>query len=152
MQADKICDKGKWTIPLEYFSEVHDPRVERNQKHRLDEILLIVIAAMLSGTERWNDMAEDGRSKQEWLQTRSELPGCILTYDIFNQVFAALDPEEMERGFVACVSSIARLTAGEVVAIDGKTLSGTRETGEKKLVRMVSAWAEGNYLFCSQWF
>ena len=32
-------------------------------------------------------------------------------------VFQLLDPEEMERGFVAWVSSIARLTAGEVVAI-----------------------------------
>jgi predicted transposase YbfD/YdcC len=56
----------------------------------------------------------------------------------------------MEKGFVDWVSSIAKLTAGEVVAIDGKTLRGTREAGKKKLVHMVSAWAEGNGLVLGQ--
>jgi len=56
----------------------------------------------------------------------------------------------MEKGFVAWVSSIARLTAGEVVAIDGKALCGTRESGKKTLVHMVSAWAEGNGLVLAQ--
>jgi predicted transposase YbfD/YdcC len=51
---------------------------------------------------------------------------------------------------LAWVSSIAKLTAGEVVAIDGKTLCGTRETGKKNLVHMVSAWAEGNGLVLGQ--
>jgi len=64
------------------------------------------------------------------------LTGCV----------AALDPDELERGFVAWVSSIAKLTAGEVVAIDGKTLCGTREAGKKALVHMVSAWASTNNL------
>jgi len=47
--------------------------------------------------------------------------------------FAALDPEEMEKGFADWVSSIAKLTAGEVIAIDGKALCGTREAGKKQL-------------------
>ena len=37
-----------------------------------------------------------------------------------------------------------------MVAIDGKTICGTRETGKKKLVHMVSAWAEGNGLVLGQ--
>jgi predicted transposase YbfD/YdcC len=115
----------------------------------LEEILLIAIAAVLSGAESWNDMAEYGRSKQPWLKTFLRLPFGIPSHDTFNRVFAALDPEEMERGFVDWVSSIARLTAGEVVAIDGKALCGTREGG-KKIVHMVSAWAEGNGLVLGQ--
>jgi predicted transposase YbfD/YdcC len=136
--------------PLKYFSELTDPRVERNREHLLEEILLIAIAAVLSGAESWNDLAEYGKSKQEWLKTFLTLPSGIASHDTFNRVIAALDPEEMEKGFVAWVSSIARLTAGEVVAIDGKTLCGTRETGKKKLVHMVSAWAEGNGLVLGQ--
>jgi predicted transposase YbfD/YdcC len=136
--------------PLKYFSELTDPRVERNREHLLEEILLIAIAAVLSGAESWNDLAEYGRSKQEWLKTFLTLPSGIASHDTFNRVIAALDPEEMEKGFVTWVSSIARLTAGEVVAIDGKTLCGTRETGKKKLVHMVSAWAEGNGLVLGQ--
>ena len=136
--------------PLKYFAELRDPRIERNREHLLEEILLIAIAAVLSGAESWNDMADYGKSKQEWLKTFLSLPSGIPSHDTFNRVFTALDPEEMEKGFVDWVSSIAKLTAGEVVAIDGKTLCGTRETGKKKLVHLVSAWAEGNGLVLGQ--
>jgi len=136
--------------PLKYFSELTDPRVERNREHLLEEILLIAIAAVLSGAESWNDIADYGQDKQEWLKTFLRLPSGIPSHDTFNRVFAALDPVEMERGFVGWVSSIAKLTAGEVVAIDGKTLCGTRKQGKKQLVHMVSAWAEGNGLVLGQ--
>jgi predicted transposase YbfD/YdcC len=136
--------------PLKYFEELRDPRVERNREHLLEEILLIAIAAVLSGAESWNDIADYGEDKREWLQTFLTLPSGIPSHDTFNRVFAALDPEEMEKGFVAWVSSIARLTAGEVVAIDGKTLCGTREGGKKALVHMVSAWASSNNLVLAQ--
>lgn len=136
--------------PLKYFAELRDPRVERNREHLLEEILLIAIAAVLSGAESWNDIADYGEAKLEWLKTFLSLPSGIPSHDTFNRVFAALDPEEMEKGFVAWVSSIARLTAGEVVAIDGKALCGTRETGKKTLVHMVSAWAESNGLVLAQ--
>ncbi len=136
--------------PLQYFSALTDPRVERNREHLLEEILLIAIAAVLSGAESWNDIAEYGEDKLEWLKTFLTLPGGIPSHDTFNRVFAALDPEEMEQCFASWVSSIAKLTAGEVVAIDGKTLCGTRESGKKTLVHMVSAWAETNGLVLGQ--
>jgi len=136
--------------PLKYFSELTDPRVERNREHLLEEILLIAIAAVLSGAESWNDIADYGEDKQDWLKTFLSLPSGIPSHDTFNRVFAALDPEQMEKGFMAWVSSIAKLTAGEVVAIDGKTLCGTREQGKRQLVHMVSAWAEGNGLVLGQ--
>jgi hypothetical protein len=139
MQEAGNRQEGDMDNPLKYFAEFRDPRVERNREHLLEEILLIAIAAVLSGAESWNDIADYGEDKQEWLQTFLTLPSGIPSHDTFNRVFAALDPEEMERGFAAWVSSIAQLTAGEVVAIDGKTLCGTREAGKKALVHMVSA-------------
>jgi len=81
---------------------------------------------VLSGAESWNDIADYGKAKHEWLKTFLTLPGGIPSHDTFNRVFAALDPLEMEKGYVAWVSSIAKLTAGEVVAIDGKALCGSR--------------------------
>ena len=136
--------------PLKYFAELKDPRVERNRDHLLEEILLIAIAAVLSGAESWNDIEEYGKSKREWLRTFLTLPHGIPSHDTFNRVFAALDPEQLEKGFVAWVSSIVKLTAGEVVAIDGKALCGTRQSGNKGIVHMVSAWAESNGLVLGQ--
>ena len=79
-----------------------------------------------------------------------KLPGGIPSHDTFNRVFSALDPEELEKGFAAWVSSIAKLTAGEVVAIDGKALRGTSVPGKKAIVHMVSAWANTNGLVLAQ--
>ena len=141
--------KGDMENPLKYFAELTDPRVERNREHLLEEILLIAIAAVLSGAESWNDIEDYGRAKQGWLKTFLRLPGGIPSHDTFNRVFQALDPEELERGFAAWVREIAQLTAGAVVAIDGKTLRGTRQTG-KPIVHMVSAWAESNNLVLAQ--
>lgn len=136
--------------PLQYFAELTDPRVERNREHLLEEILLRAMAAVLSGAESWNDIEEYGEAKIEWLKTFLTLPAGIPSHDTFNRVLAALDPAQMEKGFVAWVGSIAKLTAGEVVAIDGKALRGTYAAGKKPIVHMVSAWAESHGLVLAQ--
>ncbi len=136
--------------PLRYFSRLTDPRVERTREDVLKEILLIAIAAVLSGAESWNEIADYGESKQEWLKIFLHLPCGIPSHDTFNRVFAALDPAEFEQSFADWVTSIARLTAGEVVATDGKTLCGTRQAGKKQLVQMVPAWSGANNLVLGQ--
>jgi predicted transposase YbfD/YdcC len=136
--------------PLKYFAELRDPRVERTREHLLEEILLITIAAILSGANGWNEIEDYAQSKIEWFKSFLTLPGGIPSHDTFNRVFSALDPEELEKGFVAWVSSIAKLTAGEVVAIDGKALRGTSGPGKRAIVHLVSAWANTNSLVLAQ--
>ena len=75
----------------EAFSELRDPRVERNREHLLEEILLISIAAVLSGAESWNDIAEYGEDTLERLKTFLTLPSGIPSHDTFNRVVAALE-------------------------------------------------------------
>jgi predicted transposase YbfD/YdcC len=111
------------------------------QNSKPERIILVAFPNPLGSSFDW---------KRLWLKTFLTLPCGIPSHDTFNRVFAALDPQAMEKGFVAWVSSIARLTAGEVVAIDGKALCGSRETGKRTLVHMVSAWAEGNGLVLAQ--
>jgi predicted transposase YbfD/YdcC len=136
--------------PLKYFAELSDPRVERTREHLLEEILLMAIAAVLSGAGSWNEIEDYGKAKRAWFKGFLKLPGGIPSHDTFNRVISGLDPAEMERSFSDWVVSIAKLTAGEVVAIDGKALCGTREAGKKTLVHMVSAWASANNLVLAQ--
>src|ERR1035438_8665612 len=99
--------------PLQYFADLKDPRVERTREHLLEEIVLIAIAAILSGANGWNEIENYGKAKRAWLSSFLDLPGGIPSHDTFNRVFAALDTAELEKSFVSWVSSIARLTAGE---------------------------------------
>ena len=136
--------------PLKYFAELRDPRVERTREHLLEEILLLAIAAVLSGAGSWNEIEDYGKAKRAWFKGFLQLPGGIPSHDTLNRVMSALDPAEMEKGLADWVVSIAKLTSGEVVAIDGKTLCGTPEAGKKTLVHMVSAWASANNLVLAQ--
>ncbi len=136
--------------PLVYFSSLTDPRVERTREHRLDDILFIAIASIICGAEGWNEMEEFGTAKEEWLKTFLALPGGIPSHDTFNRVFSALDPDELAICFVEWTRSVADLSEHEVIAIDGKSMRGTRDSGSKNIVHMVSAWATDNHIVLGQ--
>jgi predicted transposase YbfD/YdcC len=112
--------------------------------------MFIAIASIICGAESWYDMEEFGKAKEEWLKTFLRLPGGIPSHDTFNRVFSALEPCELEKGFVDWTQAVARLSAGEVVAIDGKSMRGTRVQSNKSIVHMVSAWAQENHLTLGQ--
>jgi len=136
--------------PLHYFAELTDPRVERTRRHVLGDIVFIAIAAILCGAGSWDEMERFGKAKRSWLKSFLQLPHGIPSHDTFNRVFQALSPEELEKSFLGWVSSVTQHTQGEVVAIDGKALRGSRTTDGKSIVHMVSAWASANSLVLGQ--
>ena len=136
--------------PLDFFTNLEDPRVDRTKVHLLEDIIFITIAAVICGAETWNDIENYGNSKKSWLKQYLELPNGIPSHDTFNRFFSALDPGHLESCFLDWVKSITKLTEGEVVSVDGKTLRGSRDTGSKSIVHMVSAWANVNQLSLGQ--
>jgi hypothetical protein len=136
--------------PLQYFADLKDRRVARTRRHLLQDIVLIAIAAILSGASSWDEIERYGKAKKSWLKSFLALPHGIRSHDTFNRVFQALDPAELEKSFLGWVRATARLTAGEVVAIDGKSLRGTVGAAGKPIVHMVSAWASTNNLVLAQ--
>jgi hypothetical protein len=107
--------------PLKYFADVLDPRVNLTREHLLEEILLLTIAAVLSGPAGGTRSRTMGGPSSTGSRA-SKVAGSIPSHDTFNRVFSGLDPEELEKGFVAWMASIAKLTGGEVVSIDGEAL------------------------------
>jgi hypothetical protein len=51
-----------------------------------------------------------------------ELPEGIPSDDTFGRVFAKIKPEEFQKRFIEWVQAIEELTAGQVIAVDGKQL------------------------------
>lgn len=135
----------------EHFSGVRDPRIDRTKDHKLLDIISIAICAIISGAEGWTDMENYGNSKIDWLKTFLELPNGIPSHDTFGRVFSMLDPKEFQEGFHSWVESIQQLTNGEIVALDGKQLRGSKDGYlGKEAIYMVSAWAEANELILGQ--
>ena len=132
---------------LTHFASLEEIRDIRGKEHLLLDIITIALCAVISGAEGWEDMAEYGRAKQDWLSTFLSLPSGIPCADTFGRVFARLDPEQMQCCFISWVKAISELLGAEVVGIDSKTLSHSGDKGcGKAAIHMVSAWASVNRL------
>ena len=136
--------------PIDYFTAIDDPRIERCKDHLLEDIMFITLSAVICGSETWNDIENYGNAKEAWLQKFLELPNGIPSHDTFNRLFSAIDPNQLEEAFLNWVKSVAEITDGEIISIDGKTIRGSRSRGSKSFVHMVSAWANTNHLLLGQ--
>lgn len=125
-----------------FFVKLTDPRLDRSKRHTLLDILILAVCATLGNADGWVDIERFGKAKLDFFRTFLELPNGIPSHDTFGRVFARLDPA----GLMACIQqwldALGAAVAGEVVAIDGKTLRGSFDTaaGQNPL-HLVSAWA-----------
>jgi predicted transposase YbfD/YdcC len=144
--------------PLEliqvHFGGLTDPRMDRTRVHDLMNILVIALCATLGGADNWEEVEEFGWAKLAFFRSFLDLPPdpeAIPSHDTFSRVFAALDAAALERCLVNWMTALAEDLAGEVVAIDGKTIrrSLDRRAGKKPL-HLVSAWASETGLALGQ--
>jgi predicted transposase YbfD/YdcC len=136
---------------LRVFGDVQDPRMERTKRHRLVDILVITLCAVICGADEWTEIELFGRAKLDWLRTFLELPHGIPSHDTFGRVFARLDPEQLEQCFLTWMRALAQVSGGRVIAVDGKTLRRSVDKANRKAaIHMVSAWCDANHLVLGQ--
>jgi hypothetical protein len=106
----------------EHFAGLEDRRVERTKLHPLLSIVVIALCAVRCGAESWDDIAEYGDTKQDWLVTFRELPNGVPYHDTLNRVFAALDPQQLQAWFRRWMQAVATVLPTEVIA-DGDVVA-----------------------------
>jgi predicted transposase YbfD/YdcC len=135
------------------FAQIEDPRCDWRVEHKLLDILVIAVCAVIGEAESFEDIALYGRCKRNWLQRFLELRGGIPSHDTFRRVLMLVDPERFERCFLDWVRSVFRPDAGapRQIAIDGKTVrrSFDRRNGHSPL-HLVSAFAVEHGLVLAQ--
>ncbi len=137
---------------FEYFSIIEDPRLNRKKLHKLIDILVITLCAVICGAETWEDIERFGHAKNAWFKTFLELPNGIPSHDTLWRVFSILDPEQFEKSFIAWMKSCVALSAGSIVPIDGERLrsSNGSSLSNKAAIHMVSAFSSANGLVLGQ--
>lgn len=136
---------------LTHFQVLQDPRLERSRLHNLLDIVAITICAVICGADSWVEVQKYGIAKYDWLKGFLQLPNGIPSHDTFGRVFAALLPEQFQACFAAWMAEVAEKLGLHQIAIDGKTLRGSRDRGQgKAALHLISAWAVENHLSLGQ--
>lgn len=136
---------------VELTQEIEDPRVDRTQWHNLSDILVIALLSIMAEGMGWEDMALFGTTHQAWLEQFLALPNGIPSKDTFRRVISRIHPEELVHWMTDWMASLADVSDGRLIPIDGKTLRQSFDRGsQKKALHLVSAWAQENRLTLGQ--
>ena len=118
--------------------------------HYLSDIVTIVLCAVISGADDFNEIEIFARCKEAFFRTFLELPNGIPSHDTINRVMSRLSPEEFSACFIEWVKSLTKRMP-DIIAIDGKTLRSSFNDAEKRdCLHMVSAWSVENGLVLGQ--
>ena len=128
----------------DHFDKLTDPR-RRRATYPLINIVTIAICAVICGADDFVAIADYGRKKRKWLSQFLDLKNGIPSHDRFNAILGAIKPAEFEAGLLSWITDLHEITAGQVVAIDGKTLRRSLDAAtSKSAIHMVSDWATAN--------
>jgi len=127
--------------------KIPDPRRPGgNLRHRLVEILVIILLGVMSGAETWIDIEDYGKQKEEWLRTFLELPNGIPSNDTYRRLMERICTKRVENMYRAWVLPYVGGCIGKHIAVDGKTMCGAsnnrKAQGDEALgkIHMISAW------------
>src|SRR3954453_6945424 len=133
---------------LRFFGEfegLDDPRAG-DVTHRLHDMVVVAILAVICGCDGWAQVELFGRRKHKWLATFLALPGGIPSHDTFGRVFARLDPEACGKCVAEWVAGVCEAAGLKHIGIDGKACRSEPRNTCRGCLHLVSAWAAENRL------
>jgi predicted transposase YbfD/YdcC len=135
---------------VHYFADLTDPRRERTRRHRLDDILVIALCAVICGADSFEQIERFGKAREDWLKTFLKLQSGIPSHDTFNRVLAALDRDQFAACFGRWMADLCEATGLRTIAIDGKACRSAPADTFSGCLHLVNAWAVENELFLGQ--
>lgn len=132
------------------YSQIEDPRVERNKKHPLMTVIFIVLCSSLAGIDNWVGMQDYCEANFDFFKKHFDLSGGVPSHDTIGRVMSLMNPDHFESCFFSFTQELSKQLKG-VIAIDGKTVRGSNALDPaKKPLHLVSAWSEANHLVLGQ--
>jgi hypothetical protein len=125
-----------------HLEEVSDKRKRRGIRYQLADALVLIILAKLGGED-------EPRGIARWLKERAELLVEVLGLSrssmphettISRILGPAVEPTDVETVIGRYFDGQVQGSKDKVIAIDGKTMRGTRAAGEKQGIHLLSAY------------
>ena len=121
-----------------------DRRQQSKVRHRLRDIIVIVLFAMLANADDWVEIGIFAKCHEEYLRKYIQLENGVPSHDTIQRAMALVSPELMQQIMAKWQEILNREEGGKlrkIIAIDGKTMRGNTQNGSKPS-HIVSAWCD----------
>ena len=135
-----------WVVEelLEWMEYIEDVRQTKKVRHKLKDILVIVLFATLADADDWVEIAMFAEAYQDYLRKYIELKNGIPSHDTINRVMGLVSPDILQQLYAKWQELLNR-DEGEalkkIICIDGKTMRSNKRK-EGKPSHIVSAWSK----------
>jgi len=154
--AKEVLEEDLISI-LDFFDDLEDPRSAINRKHLLVDVIVICVAAIISGCDGPKSIGIWAEAKKDWCAQHLKLPSGIPSHDTIGRVLALLNPTAFQACFSKWIediqndSNLVGPMPQKQIAIDGKALrrSHDRRNGLGAMF-LVSAWSVENGISLGQ--
>ena len=150
---DELSNDGINDI-LTIVKKQNDIRYQPNVKHKIEDIILITLFAVLAKCNEWTEIESFAKKKEKWLKKYLELPNGVPSHDTIQRVISILNPHTLYSDTINyLINKINLITSNDtrdILSMDGKTSNGSsRSTGinkEESVVNTMSVYSN-NYGF-----
>lgn len=128
---------------LDWMEYIEDVRQTRKVRHKLKDILVIVLFATLADADDWVEIAMFADTYQDYLRKYIELKNGIPSHDTINRVMGLISPEILQQLYGKWQELLNRNegeTLRKLICIDGKTMRSNKRK-EGKPAHIISAWS-----------
>ncbi len=112
---------------MEHISIIPDYRQAWKVEHKLSDILLLTICAVISGAEGWEDIEDFGETHLDFLKQYGDFENGIPVHDTIARVVSCISPAKFHECFINWMRDCHSSDDKGVIAIDEKR-SGTLMT------------------------
>ena len=141
--------KGKF---FDTFGIIYDKRQQGKVRHKLIDILFIIVSALFAKIDEVEEiyMWATAEQNKKWLKKYIALENGIPSISTIRRVLNTVNPKQFEKCFISWTRELTIFSenGGDIVAIDGKTMRGSKN-GDK-ITHIVNAWCSANNLVLGQ--
>lgn len=122
-----------------YFGIIEDERDAYTIKHKLIDILKLVMISILCGMDELDKMVDYGKSKKKFLEKEFEIKS-IPSKSTLTRIFVMIDPKWLGLSIVGIVQSLIKEKTTQIM-LDGKAIKSTDAIKTiEKMMNIVTAY------------
>lgn len=133
-----------------HLSVIEDHRSHINRQHNLVDIMFLVMAAVVSGCEGWQEIEDFGNDKLPWLRQFRPFASGIPTRHSIARIIKGVALKSLLHALFTWVNSQRQAVGQSIIAIDGKTVRGAASRKADVPLHLVSAFDTGEGLVLCQ--